>query len=210
VGTSYNGLRTTSASANILHRNLSKLTVWTNSAVTKVLFEDKKAAGIQIDGGMRGKIRQCLPEQSELTGCTAFAKREIILTAGAIDTPKLLLLSGVGPAQELQQKAIPVIHDLPGVGKNLQDHNGVFVIDLLTSEFSSRGAFTQDPDQVEAAREQWTKDRTGPFNHQHGTVTIGFVKDEQIYETDAFKELDNATQELLRDPVVPTFELATV
>jgi choline dehydrogenase-like flavoprotein len=50
------------------------------------------------------------------------ARREVILAAGAIQSPQLLMLSGVGAGAELQASGIPVIHDLPGVGKNLQDH----------------------------------------------------------------------------------------
>lgn len=50
------------------------------------------------------------------------ARREVIVSAGAIDSPQLLLLSGIGPADQLQQQSIPVVADLPGVGANLQDH----------------------------------------------------------------------------------------
>ncbi|MHB1837483.1 MAG: GMC family oxidoreductase, partial [Solirubrobacteraceae bacterium] len=53
---------------------------------------------------------------------TIAARREIILCCGAIDTPRLLLLSGIGPAQELQDAGVEVVHDLPGVGRNLMDH----------------------------------------------------------------------------------------
>jgi len=53
---------------------------------------------------------------------TARARREVILCGGAINSPQLLMLSGVGPAGELQAMGIPVVHDLPGVGRNLQDH----------------------------------------------------------------------------------------
>lgn len=53
---------------------------------------------------------------------TLAAKTEIVLCAGAVDTPRLLLLSGIGPAKQLQDLAIPVVHDLPGVGENLLDH----------------------------------------------------------------------------------------
>jgi choline dehydrogenase-like flavoprotein len=52
----------------------------------------------------------------------ARAKREVILSAGAIASPQLLMLSGVGPAEQLQQLGVPVVHDLHGVGENLQDH----------------------------------------------------------------------------------------
>ena len=53
---------------------------------------------------------------------TARARAEVVLSAGTVDTPRLLLLSGVGPAGELQAAGVPVLHDLPGVGRNLHDH----------------------------------------------------------------------------------------
>ena len=51
-----------------------------------------------------------------------FANKEVILSAGSINSPQLLMISGVGPAQHLKDKGIEVIHPLEGVGKNLQDH----------------------------------------------------------------------------------------
>jgi choline dehydrogenase-like flavoprotein len=56
------------------------------------------------------------------------AEREVIVSGGAINSPKLLLLSGIGPAEELGPLGIPVVHDLPGVGRNLHDHLNVQVI----------------------------------------------------------------------------------
>lgn len=55
------------------------------------------------------------------------ADREVILSGGAVNSPKLLLLSGIGPADELHALGIPVVHDLPGVGKNFQDHMDVYL-----------------------------------------------------------------------------------
>ena len=54
-------------------------------------------------------------------------RREVVLAAGAVNSPKLLMLSGIGPAQHVNQLGIETIHDLPGVGKNLQDHINVNV-----------------------------------------------------------------------------------
>jgi len=80
--------------------------------VNKVLFEGKKAIGVEIS--RNGKIS------------TVKASKEVILSAGAINTPKILLLSGVGPKSQLDKHQIPQIIDLP-VGKNLQDHPQVGV-----------------------------------------------------------------------------------
>jgi choline dehydrogenase-like flavoprotein len=139
----------------------------------------------------------------------AFARNEVILCAGAIDTPRLLLLSGIGSPKELQEKGITVTHDLPGVGRNLQDHCGLFLTDLTTSTFSSRGSLLLDSKRLAIAREQWAKDHTGEMNHDYSSVIMAFLKDEDNYEMDAFKSLDKATQAFLRDPKVPAFEFAS-
>src|SRR5690606_39290415 len=56
------------------------------------------------------------------------AEREIVLCGGTFNTPQLLLLSGIGPADELRDLDIPVVHDLPGVGRNLQDHPSIAMV----------------------------------------------------------------------------------
>ncbi len=79
----------------------------------RVLFEGRRAVGVEFERGNG-------PE-------TLRARREVILAASSINSPKLLMLSGVGPAQHLQGLGIPVVADRPGVGRNLQDHMEVYV-----------------------------------------------------------------------------------
>jgi choline dehydrogenase len=86
----------------------SNLTVRPNSFATRILFEQRRAVGVRYRRGDSEQI--------------AHARREVIVSCGPINTPQLLKLSGVGPAAELTQHGIPLVHDLPGVGENLQDH----------------------------------------------------------------------------------------
>ncbi|KAG7165721.1 Glucose dehydrogenase [FAD quinone]-like 9 [Homarus americanus] len=79
-----------------------------NAHVTQIVFENKRAVGVRFQH--RGKSK------------AVFAKREVILSAGAIGSPQLLMLSGVGPANHLRYHGIPVVADVPGVGQNLNDH----------------------------------------------------------------------------------------
>jgi len=88
------------------------LTVKTRAMVNKVIFEGKHAVGVEVV--IRGKTQ-------------IIAGREIILCGGAINTPQILQLSGIGNAKELKEMGINVVHDLPGVGENLQDHLEVYV-----------------------------------------------------------------------------------
>ncbi|NUS26495.1 MAG: choline dehydrogenase, partial [Streptomyces sp.] len=94
-------------------RKRPNLTVKTRALVTRVLFEGKKAVGVEYQ---RGKGA---PQQVRA--------REVVLCGGAINSPQLLQLSGVGNADELRALGIDVVHDLPGVGENMQDHLEVYI-----------------------------------------------------------------------------------
>jgi len=89
------------------------LTVWTHSRTLRILFDGRRAVGVDVDrNGERLTVR---------------AERELILSAGAYQSPQLLMLSGVGDPTELSSVGIDVRFALPGVGKNLQDHVGSYV-----------------------------------------------------------------------------------
>lgn len=84
------------------------LTIRTNAPVQRILLEGKTATGVEYL--YEGKLH------------TVMAAREVILSGGSINSPQLLMLSGIGPAPEVTRHGIPLIHDLPGVGRNLLDH----------------------------------------------------------------------------------------
>ena len=94
-------------------RKKSNLKVFTQSFVEKIIFEGTKAIGIEVN--IKGKINKI------------FANKEIILSGGSINSPQLLMLSGVGPASHIKEKGIEVVKDIPGVGKNLQDHLETYI-----------------------------------------------------------------------------------
>ncbi|MDH4396364.1 MAG: choline dehydrogenase [Limnobacter sp.] len=84
------------------------LTVHTKALVERIVFKGKRAVAVEVN--INGQM------------FTLEARKEIILAAGALQTPQLLMVSGVGDSSELAQHGIPLVHHLPGVGKNLQDH----------------------------------------------------------------------------------------
>lgn len=111
----YRGRRLSAARA-YLHPVLKQrpnLSVLTRTLVTKVRFEGKRANGVEVS--IRGGATEPLDAG------------RVILCGGAVNSPHLLLLSGVGNAEELKAHGINVVHDLPGVGENLQDHLEVYV-----------------------------------------------------------------------------------
>ena len=98
------------------------LEVRTDCMTQKLLIEDGRTKGVAFyHHGVADEVR---------------AEREVIVTAGAVGSPKLLMLSGVGPADHLRSHGIDVIHDLPGVGQNLQDHFDVDIVYELTGPHS--------------------------------------------------------------------------
>ncbi len=105
-------------------RHRLNLTVRADVTVHRILFEGNNAVGVEVESG--GEVFQLEAGQ-------------IVLSAGAMASPQLLMLSGVGPAAHLREMGIPVVHDLPGVGQNLRDHPIVAVI------LEVKNDFPQDP-----------------------------------------------------------------
>jgi len=116
--------RRSSASIGFLDpvRNRPNLTVKLQSQALRVIVEGGRAVGIELAGGSAG------------TPNTVRASREVIVASGAIGSPKLLMQSGIGPADHLRSVGVKVVHDLPGVGSNLQDHLDLFVIAECTGD----------------------------------------------------------------------------
>jgi choline dehydrogenase len=103
------GVRASTANAYLRRASRrSNLALRTRALVTRVVFAGRKAVGVRYERDGRELL--------------AGARREVILAGGPINSPQLLKLSGVGPAAELKSFGIEVVHDLPGVGENLQDH----------------------------------------------------------------------------------------
>ncbi|MFZ0098809.1 MAG: GMC family oxidoreductase N-terminal domain-containing protein, partial [Gemmobacter sp.] len=114
--TTTRGNRRCSAAVGYLRPALGRpnLTVITGALVLRLRFEGRRAVG--VDYAVQGETR------------TARAESEVIVTSGAIGSPKLLMLSGIGPADHLRAHGIEVVQDLAGVGQNLNDHFGIDIV----------------------------------------------------------------------------------
>ncbi|MDB5575565.1 MAG: FAD-binding protein [Bradyrhizobium sp.] len=109
-------------------RYRANLTVMTDTLALRVLFEGRRASAVL-----------CRRDGVE-TAITA--QREVILSAGAFETPKLLMLSGVGPSAQLHEHGIAVLHDSPGVGRNLAEHRGIALQFALNRSISHNPHFS--------------------------------------------------------------------
>ena len=110
--TTLNGLRVSSASAYITKKTRKKnLKIISNAHVTELLIKDRRAIGLSFFQGNKKT--------------TVLTNGEVILSAGALNSPQLLCLAGLGPSQELKSHGISIVQDMPDVGRHLQDHIGV-------------------------------------------------------------------------------------
>ena len=193
--TTYKGARTTSATA-YLSNVPSNLSIWTNTTAHKILFDDDvggvpQAAGVVLADGR--EVR---------------AKAETILSLGSIDTPKILLLSGIGPKEELEELDIRCRVDLPRVGKDMLDHVFLPLRWGCTSELSDKMAYASKEQAVLAARKEWLRSRTGSEAVQALGNLIGFLKlDPKRYSQEELRKLSPEVQRHINRPDTPQFEV---
>ena len=120
-----NGVRMSTALSYINpNRHRLNLTIRGNVHVRRILFQGQRASGVEVESG--GEVFTVEAD-------------EIVLSAGAIASPQLLMLSGVGPEDHLRSLGIPVVRALPGVGQNLRDHP------LVPIRMAAKPDFPQDP-----------------------------------------------------------------
>ena len=157
-----NGERFSAAKAYLTpHLQRPNLRVITGAQTTRILLEGRRAVGVEYrqDGQLR----------------TLRAQREVLLSAGALQSPQVLMLSGIGPGSELQAQGITVAHDLPGVGQNLQDHPDVVLVydaPALTDLFgiSPRGLLN-----AWRGIGRWRRERRGPLTTNFAEAG-GFIR----------------------------------
>lgn len=156
--TSKNGVRVSAAKAFLKPAmRRPNLRVITHALAERVLFADTRAIGVSfLQGGERKTLR---------------ATKEVILCGGAINSPQLLMLSGVGPATHLAEMGIEPRHDLPGVGKNLQDHYQTRFSYRCTDKFTVNDVMTSRYRMIQAGL-QYILTRKGPLAISAGQVAI--------------------------------------
>jgi choline dehydrogenase len=132
----------------------------TRALTTRILFEGRRAVGVEY-------LKAGRP-------MTARARREVIVSGGAINSPQILMLSGVGPADHLRQFDVPVVHDLPGVGQNLQDHIETYVQHACLQPITLYPVMKSPLRQLLVGM-QWTFFGTGPGATNHFEAG-GFIR----------------------------------
>jgi choline dehydrogenase len=142
--TQKNGARCSSAVAYLdPARERRNLHVVTGALVTRISIEGGRATGVVYSSGGRSYHQR--------------AVREVLLSGGAINSPQLLMLSGIGPADELRKHDIEVLHDAPQVGRNLQDH-----LDVCTLQHSTQRVTYDRASDVRVAFDYYLRGHSGP------------------------------------------------
>ncbi|PKK48999.1 hypothetical protein CI102_6023 [Trichoderma harzianum] len=163
------------------------LIIKTESPVARILFDGKKAIGVELTSGKQ-----------------YFATRETIISAGAIDSPKILLLSGIGPQDELASHSIPVTSVLPGLGNNFKDKCMVY----LKAHLQPSTVPSISMSDMARWQQQWEEDRTGPMGVEPCRIATGYFKLDNLETFTEFQQLDEQAKQLLVRPRTPAYETA--
>lgn len=206
------GYRTT-ASRALLSDPPANLSIMTESVVEKVLVDavGQKAIGVQTSGAKSWTTQSYIVAGVFDAKCLlVFATKEVLLSAGAIDSPKLLLLSGIGPRNEIESHGIPLIRDVPSIGKNLQDHLWLEIVTVQKPNRPHRTSYINSPATLEEARAEWMKNKSGPLTDYFLPQVIAYLKSEVLIHSKEFQDLDRATQKALQADTRPHYELISV
>jgi choline dehydrogenase len=150
--TTKNGLRCSTAKAYLKPaKNRSNLHIQVNAQAKKILFRGKKAIGVEYAN----------PSNPSLSSAI-YARKEVLLSAGALQSPQLLELSGIGQKEVIEKFGIPIIQEINGVGENLQDHLQIRLIYESNQPLSTNDKLNSVLGRIEIGL-QWLLNRNGPL-----------------------------------------------
>lgn len=156
---------------DVAGRHPEKLSIELDALVTRVLFDsDNRAVGVDYLKGERLYRAHANPSEDAGKQRQAYAAKEVVLCGGAFNTPQLLMLSGVGPAEELKRYGIEVRVDLPGVGKNLQDRYEVSVVNRMKEDWKVLAGATFSKDDRHFR--EWETKKEGVYTTNGGVLAV--------------------------------------
>ena len=169
----------------VADRHPDRLRIELHSLATRVVFDDaNRACGVEYLKGER--LYRAHPGASDGTGerRVIHARREVILAGGAFNTPQLLMLSGVGPGEELARHHLPVRVPLPGVGRNLQDRYEIGVVNRMAKPWRVLdGASFARGDPLFA---EWSRHRTGMYVSNGAALAVSLRSRPEMAVPDLF------------------------
>lgn len=145
------GRRWSAASAYLRPALRRKNVILVKGFARRVIIENQRATGVEIEARKRIQVVR--------------ARREVIVAASSINSPKILMLSGIGPGQHLRENGIPVIADRPGVGRNLQDHMELYIQQESTKPITLNSVLNPFSKAMIGAQWLFFKSGLGATNH---------------------------------------------
>lgn len=197
------GVRISSAAAFLgeeARNRLSNLKVVTGTLCNRIVFEGDRAVGVELIPA------RPIPGQADEV-VRVHAEKEIVLTAGALASPQILLLSGVGPAAELKKHNIKVVKDLPGVGRNIQDHCAFSIEAVIDESIPGQNQLLKNPEAFAAAQKEYQETKTGPLAVFGASAAVLFARMPELYTSPEYKALPQDLQTFLAHPERPSTEL---
>jgi len=189
INSCYDGLRSTAS--DLLTGVPDNLTVLTVSPVRRLLLEGNRAVGVETKDNK------------------FWASKEVILSAGALNSPKILMHSGIGPSDQLTKHSIPVVKDVPVIGQGMRDHMFCPLVYTAKDGHTDRAEFYGNQAAMDEALAQWKADGTGPWTKFACGGCIGYFKIAGLAETKEFQALPPAERSYLEKETVPHYELIT-
>jgi len=167
-----NGERCSAAKAYLTpNMGRKNLTVITHALTQKILFEDKQAVGVRYKKQGKSIEVKC--------------HKEVIVSSGAFGSPQVLMLSGIGPVKHLEETGIAVIHDLPGVGQNLQDHIDYVQTFKVASKEDTFGVSVRGGVNMMKSMLEWKSNRTGKITSTLAESGAFFSTEDNLVAPDA-------------------------
>ncbi|KAK0725481.1 hypothetical protein B0H67DRAFT_551043 [Lasiosphaeris hirsuta] len=191
ISSAHKGLRSTAK--DLLAGLPENVTLLTGSPVQRIILDGKKAVGV------------------ESNGTQYFASKEVILSAGSLDDPRILMHSGIGPAEQLESHKIPVVLPSPAIGQGLRDHAFTPLVYKRTPESGSgRAGFYGNQAAQDEALEEWKKSGTGPWTQYACEAGIGYFKlGDKFTSSPEYLGLPASEQNYLNQDTVPHYEIIT-
>ncbi|KAK2744102.1 hypothetical protein FQN55_006970 [Onygenales sp. PD_40] len=178
-------------------RSRANLAVLTGSTVNKVVFKEADAGGVPIADGV-------LVTGKDGKKSIVKARKEVILSAGVINSPRILELSGIGDKSRLQRLGIDVVVDNPHVGENFQNHAFSGVVFPVRDDVDTLDAFTRkEPSAVAAAEETYAQGKGGPIGRS-STLSSAQMALSEVTDEQGMKEIEQLLEDAASEPAGPS------
>ncbi|BCS23649.1 GMC family oxidoreductase [Aspergillus puulaauensis] len=181
--------------ADSARAGLQNLTVLTDTECDKVCSNGRIATGVD------------LYHKATKRTVHVRCRKEVVLCSGTFGSPKILMLSGIGPIDVLQQHGIPAVVDSPGCGRNMLDHSIITCEYKVDDSIPAHNQIFLDSALYDKAKAQYADSRTGPLATYGSSGSVSFPRIQRLFESKEFADLDSHTQQFLLEPTRPSAEI---